>query len=60
MLSTLKQSFPNCGTSETDGSSSANVFNFATKDETKTVGIIPLFDNSPCFLKFTPNPSSSP
>ena len=33
---------------------------FATKEETKTVGIIPLFVNSPCFLKLTPKPSSPP
>ena len=35
------------------------VFNFAANNVTRAVGIMPLFVNSPCFLKFTPSPSSS-
>ena len=60
ILSTLKHNFPSCGTSETDGSSSDKVFNFAENNDTKAVGITPLFSSTPCFLKFTPSPSSSP
>ena len=57
--STLKLNFPSCGTSETEGSSSARIFNFAIKEAVRTFGIIPLLKSSPSFLKFTPNPSSS-
>ena len=57
--STLKLNFPSCGTSDTEASSSARVFNFATNDAVRTDGIFPLFRISPFFLKFTPNPLSS-
>ena len=60
ILSTLKHNLPSCGTSETEGSSSDRVFNFAVNKDTSAVGITPLFSSSPCFLKFTPRPSSSP
>lgn len=49
MLSTLKQSLPSCGTSDTDGSSSDKDFNLAAKEDTKAVGITPLLESSPCF-----------
>ena len=57
--STLNDNFPSCGTSETEGSSSARVFNFAINDEIKTLGIVPLTLISPLSLKFTANPESS-
>ena len=58
--STLKFNLPSCGTSDTDGSSSARVLSLAVNEDVRTEGIVPLLKISPFFLKFTPKPESSP
>src|SRR5574344_61459 len=59
VLSTLKQSFPSCGTSLTEGSRFESTFNFEIKDAESTDGILPLFWVSKLDLKLTPSPFST-
>ena len=59
MFSTLKQSLPSCGISQTEASRFDKVFSFETKAGFRIAGITPLSIISPFCLKITFSPSST-